>query len=92
MNIISSAPIQTEWMRITGLPPIRRDMLASVPGTAYQSVFYESALISRGWVDPSREGTRAVFNRLVENVTSGRVRVNEAIRNAGVEIGSLIGI
>ncbi len=71
------------------LPPPRRDLLSAKPSDAYMNIFYASALISRGWVDPSSSDTSAIFRELIENVVSGRLRVNEAVTNADGEIGKL---
>ncbi|MFA7216757.1 MAG: extracellular solute-binding protein [Candidatus Paceibacterota bacterium] len=73
----------------TNLPPVRRDLLADKPTDAYRSVFYDSALISKSWVDPSPVNTTEIFKTMVESVTSGQQRVSEAILKASDSIDSL---
>ena len=89
---LTSGPLQTEWLNESGYPPVRREMLVSAPEDAYKSVFYSSALISNAWLDPNRQGTTDIFARLVENVTSGRMRVSEAVNTASKEMGTYLNI
>ncbi len=74
----------------TNLPPVRRDLLANKPIEDFRSVFYNSALISRGWIDPNPAVTTEAFRDMVESVTSGRRKVTEALNRLEEEIGSAI--
>ena len=89
-QVLTSEAMQTEWVKVSGYPPVRRALLSVPQGNAYVSVFYEAALMSRGWLDPNAAGTNVAFDKLVESVTSGRARTSEAVRNAGVDIENLI--
>ncbi len=82
--------LQSRWIEQTNFPPVRRDMFSTIPGDAYKSVFYQSALIAKAWLDPDRDGTNEAFARMVENVTSGRMRVSEAVRAASLEMNKMI--
>lgn len=73
------------------LPPSRRDLLSVKPTDAFMNVFFDSALMSRGWIDPSSPDTSNIFSELVENIVSGRMRVNEAVNNASSEIDKFFG-
>ena len=84
------APLQAEWVTDSGFSPVRRDMLRAIPSDAFRSVIYRSALISRAWLDPYREATDGTFMRLVENVTSGKLRVSEAVGAASLELDNLL--
>ncbi|MBX4209300.1 extracellular solute-binding protein [Candidatus Parcubacteria bacterium] len=87
---LTSQALQKQWVDMSGFPPVRRDLLAAVPGDAYQAVFYKSALISNAWLDPNREATMDVFRRLIENVSSGKLRVSESVAAASQEIDGLL--
>lgn len=89
-SAFASASFQQEWVSQSGFAPVRRDMLASLPGNAYQAVFYQSALVAGAWLDPNREATNDVFGRMIENVTSGKLRVSESVRGASQEIDTLL--
>lgn len=65
----------------TGLPPVRRDMLAEGTDDPRASVLYDSAVRARGWRDPNPERTEVIFRDMIRGVTSGRFRPSEAIRN-----------
>ncbi len=73
---------------VTTLPPIRRDMLAERPSDAFRSVFYNSALISKSWVDPEPRESSLIFQDMIESITSGRSRVIQAISKADIELGA----
>lgn len=74
----------------TNLPPVRRDLLSVSPSLAYKTVFYESALISQTWLDPNRSASSNIFSNMVESITSGKSRVNEAVTRADAELNDEI--
>jgi hypothetical protein len=67
---------------ILNLPPIRRDMIAAGSKDPYQAIFYDSALIARGWLDMDPAITSGIFQEMVESITSGRANVQQAIQTA----------
>lgn len=71
------------------LPPVRRDLLAARPADAYASVFYQSALRSRGWMDPDSSKTGAIFQAMIESITGGRTSTSEAVVRAHAEVDQL---
>jgi ABC-type glycerol-3-phosphate transport system substrate-binding protein len=68
--------------KITGLPPVRRDMIATGSKDPYQSLFYDSALVSRSWLDVDPKATSQIFQTMIESITSGRADVYTAIQTA----------
>ncbi|TSC69599.1 MAG: Uncharacterized protein G01um101456_86 [Parcubacteria group bacterium Gr01-1014_56] len=54
------------------LPPVRRDVSLDTNANAAAGVFAQSALIARGWLDPSRAGSDEVFKNMIESVVSGK--------------------
>lgn len=71
---------------LTGLPPVRRDLLAQKPVDAFEVIFYDSALMSRAWLDPDSEETDRIFKDMIEGVTSGRFRLSNAVSRAQDEL------
>ncbi len=71
---------------VTNLPPVRRDMLVDKPTDAFRSVFYNSALISRSWIDPDPTASSFTFRDMIESITSGKSRVGEASGRANQEL------
>jgi len=83
-NIISSASIALN------LPPVRRDLLAQKPKESYLSVFYDGALLSKGWLDPSGSETNAIFSEIVQDITSGRRKLSSAVDNGNAQLVKLL--
>lgn len=76
---------------ILNLPPARRELLSVKPTKdAVLSVFYDAAIQSKGWLDPDRVATEAIFREAIESVTSGRVRSTEALNKADKAVSLLI--
>ena len=87
---MTSADFASKISKAVGLPPVRRDLLVNKPATPfYSSVFYDSALISRAWLDPFSITTDQIFKNMIEDVSSGRSSVNSSSRRAGDEINFL---
>lgn len=73
------------------IPSARRDLLSVKPEkNPYISVFYDSALIARGWLDPNPAKTDEIFSSMIANINSGRTPIGSAISNASSQIDSLI--
>ncbi|TAL49570.1 extracellular solute-binding protein [Patescibacteria group bacterium] len=72
------------------MAPARRDLLSRPPGDAFGAVLYQSALIARGWLDPNQEGTSKIFSEMIEDTTSGHLRLEQAIRVAAGKISELL--
>ncbi|HEY4496321.1 MAG TPA: extracellular solute-binding protein [Candidatus Paceibacterota bacterium] len=73
-----------------GLPPVRRDLLVVKPTDAYGALFYDSALKSRGWLDPDYWATSAAFKEMIESVSSGKARSTEAVGKMEGEVKKLL--
>lgn len=73
-----------------GLPPVHRDLLSKAAPDAASGVFYDGALVARGWLDPNPVLTKGIFKTMVESVTSGRSSLSDALRNANSELTDLV--
>lgn len=89
MMQLADYPAQQEWSKQTRLPPVRRDLIADGTQDPYLAIFYDSALISRGWIEPNSFGTNRAFQGLVESIISGRETSLTAIRQANDEMNVL---
>ncbi len=76
----------SQFTKISYLPPVRRDMISTGTTDPYLSIFYDSALISKGWLDSNNATTYSVFKNMIESITSGKKEISEAIRDAGDEL------
>jgi len=88
--LLSSAEFLENIMKITKLPPVRRDMLSQKQTDSYKSVFYESAIMSKGWLDPNPNASYNIFKDMVEDISSGRSRISEAVLGAASEMRRLV--
>ena len=84
--ILSGREFSDEFSRAIAVPSARRDILSQKQTDAYNAIFYESALLSDGWLDPSPEETYTIFKDMVEGVTSGKFRISEAVMSADAQI------
>jgi ABC-type glycerol-3-phosphate transport system substrate-binding protein len=73
-----------------GLPPVRTDVAVDTSASAATTVFYQSALISRGWVDPDYAGSDAIFRDMVESVISNKSLPDAAVQEASQSLQALI--
>lgn len=78
------------WSDASGLPPVRRDLLSSKPSDPYAVIYYDSALWSRGWLDPDVSRTKEIFQNMIESVTSGWMTTSQAVNNANTSMGNLL--
>lgn len=81
---------QTALEKVTNLPPVRRDLLSNKPTDPFRVVFYDSALISRSWIDPDSSASSDIFQNMVESITSGRSGAIEAVSNADQSLNLLL--
>lgn len=75
----------TELVAMSYLPPVRRDMIASGSTDPYLSIFYDSALISKGWLDTDKVESERIFRDIVESVSSGRKDATQALQEGSDE-------
>jgi ABC-type glycerol-3-phosphate transport system substrate-binding protein len=72
------------------LPPTRRDLLSQKPVNAFESIFYNSAIRAKAWLDPSPTETDAIFRDMIESITSGRARTGEEVAKVQRELADLL--
>ena len=83
-ELLSPASL-TEMVKLSYLPPVRRDMIAGGSTDPYLSIFYDSALISRGWLDTNKAQSNIIFQNMVESVVSGRKSALQALQEGSEE-------
>jgi ABC-type glycerol-3-phosphate transport system substrate-binding protein len=88
--ILASGGAASFWSDGFGLPPARRDSLARLPTDPYKSVFFQDALIAHGFLDPDPASSDAVFGSLIEDVTSGRFAIDQAVLQAHGRLNQLL--
>lgn len=68
--------------------PVLRSLHSGIDDP-FKKIIYQSALISRGWLDPNPQITSEVFEKMIEEITSGRKRIEEALRDASDTLTTL---
>ena len=76
----------SDLVSMSYLPPVRRDMIGAGTTDQYLKIFYNSALISKGWLDTNKTETSNIFQNIVESVTSGRSSSNDALQNGSDQL------
>ncbi len=88
--VLTNSSSQSAWNSVSGFPPVTRDLLAQNPSDPFQSVFYTSALQSKGWLDPNRVATSKIFGDMIGSVISGDKRSDGALQDADSKLNGLI--
>lgn len=87
--ILASSPASSLFSQAIGIPSARRDVLSeSVVGNA--ELFNRQAIISRSWIDPDPVKTNELFRDMIEGVTSGALKLGEALQRADLTLGALL--
>ena len=76
--------------KVTNLPPVRRELLASRPSEAFLSVFYDGAIQARGWLSPEPTKLNPIFKEMVESVTAGRAGTAQAISKTHEQLDAVL--
>jgi ABC-type glycerol-3-phosphate transport system substrate-binding protein len=72
------------------LPPVRNDLLRQAPTDPAAAVFYQSAIITRSWLDPAPAATGDIFRTLAEDTRSGKLDANQALLRANSQLEQLM--
>lgn len=64
------------------LPPASRSLLAEKPENPYLFSFFDSAIVSRSWLDPDKIKSDLVFKELIDNILSNRLSLGQAVNKA----------
>ena len=90
LNTLASAEAVPYWKDILNVPSARRDVLGQIDANAIKTVFNQSAVMSKGWFDPNKVETSAIFQEMIESYTTGRVSLEQAVSTASDQIDSLL--
>lgn len=63
-------------------PSIRRDIIASGSNDPYITIFNNSALVSKTWLDIDTTQSKQIFANLIQNITSGKNSIEQAVKDA----------
>ncbi|MES3031351.1 MAG: extracellular solute-binding protein [Patescibacteria group bacterium] len=86
LQILTSPEYMAGLESLTYLPSVRRDVIAQGSTDPYMTIFLDSALISRGWLDVNTTISNTIFTEMIESITSGRKDTEQAIDDAHGEL------
>lgn len=89
-NMIMSPDFLKELSIKTSLPSASRSLLAEKPKDPYLFTFFDSAIVSRTWLDPNKEQTDSIFRELIENSLSNKISSSEIINKANNQLDLLL--
>ncbi len=88
--VLSGSDIVGEVAKMSGLPPVRRDLLTVRQTDDVFPVLYDSALISRAWHDPSPADTDKLFEGMISDINSGKLKISQALSVLHSSLGKLL--
>jgi len=90
ISALTSAQAYPFWTDIFNIPSARRDILGQAEKKPAKAVFNSSAIMSKGWYDPSTAETSVIFQEMVESYTTGRESMATAITAASGQLDNLL--
>jgi ABC-type glycerol-3-phosphate transport system substrate-binding protein len=81
-TILTGPSEQSLSASMTGLAPVNLNVLGTAPVDPVATVAYSSSLYARGWLSPAPADTDAVFSGMINNVISGRMTLEVALRSS----------
>lgn len=87
---LSGPEMLADLVTINNLPPVRRDLIAAQNDNAIMQTFYDAALITRPFIDPSAQKSNQILSNMVESYISGRSSADQALLRAQNQLRDLI--
>jgi ABC-type glycerol-3-phosphate transport system substrate-binding protein len=85
-GVLATGSYTSAFIDALGLQPVRRDLLATTPTNGYGKIFFDSAIISRSWINPNPKVVSTIVSEMVSAVTSGRLAPERAVTEAEQKI------
>jgi ABC-type glycerol-3-phosphate transport system substrate-binding protein len=71
-------------------PSVRRDIIALGSTDPYITIFNQSALVAKTWLDIDAQKSKQIFASLIQTITSGKKTADQAIKDAGDQYDVLL--
>jgi hypothetical protein len=89
-GLLSQGEDANSFSVAVSLPPASRALLSVKPTDPYLFTFFNSAVVSRSWLDPDKEKSDIIFKELIENILSNNLSIYEAINKAQGQLELLV--
>ena len=86
-QILASPEYSADFASSLKTPSPVRSVIAKGTTDPYLKIFYDSAVISKTWMDLRPELTDGIFERTVESIVSGREKVSSAVAKLQADFG-----
>ncbi len=90
INTLTGQDFLKRYAVVSGMPPVRRDLLSNPPSDSFSSTLYASALYSHAWLDPAPGQSQGIFQEMIESVLSGQNTSGEAVAKAEEQFDLII--
>ena len=78
-RVLSGERLADTLVRGLNLAPVHKSLVAKGDRNPLRQVIVTAALTARGWLDPRPQASAVIFKAMIENITSGRQKVGEAV-------------
>jgi ABC-type glycerol-3-phosphate transport system substrate-binding protein len=89
-TLLSSGDNAKSFSIAASLPPASKPLLANKPKDPYLFTFFDSALITKTWLDPDNIKSNSIFKELIESILSDSQSESGAIRKSRAEFNLLL--
>jgi ABC-type glycerol-3-phosphate transport system substrate-binding protein len=72
------------------LPPASRSLLATRPTDPYLFTFFNSAVITRSWIEPSEGDSDKIFSEMIQNISSNKLSTSDALNRVQSQLDQVI--
>jgi multiple sugar transport system substrate-binding protein len=79
-----------KYLKDSNRPPALRSLVQRYSSNADLGVFAKQALSSRSWLEPDKTAVSGIFDNMILLIKSGKLRVDEALRQAQSQINQLV--
>ncbi len=86
-QILSSPEYSADFAFSLQTPSPVRSVIAKGTTNPYMKIFYDSAVISKTWMDLRPELTDGMFERTIESIGSGKEKVSSAVSKLQADFG-----
>ncbi|MEI7688890.1 MAG: extracellular solute-binding protein [Candidatus Nomurabacteria bacterium] len=88
--LISSPDFLKDLAISASLPTADRSLLNVKPQDPYLLTFFNSAIVSKSWLDPDKDKSNSIFSELVENSLSNKLSSLDAIDKASNQLDLIV--
>ncbi len=90
LSMLIGADSISTLLQFLDVAPARLDLIAAGSQSPSKTIFYNSSLISKGWIDPDAKITSQIFKDMIENITTGKTDIGGSVTKASAELNNLL--